>query len=147
MDVSKITERLWCGAQINDAADVAHLKSMKITHIIDAQIERDDAPLLGPDFSYLYDPIADDGQHPKPVEWFERAIMFALDAFTHHGAVVMTHCAAGINRGPSLAYAILRAQGLHRETAELLLRSGRPQVGIAYRDDADLALIQLGWYR
>jgi protein-tyrosine phosphatase len=60
---------------------------------------------------------------------------------------VLTHCAHGVNRGPSLAYAILRAQGWPRHDAYALLKERRPQVRVGYRDDADAALRALRWTR
>lgn len=46
----------------------------------------------------------------------------------------------GINRGPSMAYAIMRAGGFDGDTAAALLQDKRPVVGLAYRADADDAL-------
>lgn len=144
---SLITERLFCGAQINSDADFDELKAAGVTHIIDAQAERDDnvfepKNMIG--LTILWDPQQDDGQHPKPVEWFKNAVEFGIGALKFPGTIVLTHCAAGYNRGPSLAYAILRAQGWSQVDAKALLHSRR-SVGIAYADDADLALKTLGW--
>ena len=179
-DMNFITERLACGAQINDAADVEQIRAAGISHIIDCQSERDDSmsglnfgkvailalpsiseqalrnSLLQPGFAarvpdngdigYLWDPTQDDGQ-TKPAAWFSRGIDFALGALAHPGYAVLTHCAAGINRGPSMAYAILRAQGWDGIDAIALLRAKRPQVQVRYRGDAENALVQLGWTR
>jgi dual specificity phosphatase 3 len=144
-DFSKITERLFCGAQINNAVDMLQIVGAGVTHIIDAQVERNDGGLLEASTMYLWDPTADDGQHPKPVPWFKVAVEFATNAFADPGMIVMTHCAAGVNRGPSLAYAIMRAQGWSAIDAEAQLRKGRPQVNIAYKADAEQALRMLGW--
>jgi protein-tyrosine phosphatase len=95
---------------------------------------------------YLYDPAADDGA-PKPPEWFEHAIRFALPVLAVPGNSILVHCGAGANRGPSLAYAILRALGWTRDGAFNLIREKRPQAGIAYREHAEQALSALGWVR
>ena len=65
------------------------------------------------------------------------------------GQIVFTHCAAGHNRGPSLAYAVLRAQGWYAKDAIDLIHVERPATigGIVYAADADRALKQLGWTR
>jgi protein-tyrosine phosphatase len=142
---SRITGRVFCGGQINDSADVNELVAAGVTHIIDAQVERDDAPLMTSGLHYLWVPTADDGVHPKPVEWFSRAIEFAMPALGVPGGVVFTHCAAGVNRGPSLAYAIMRAQGWSAADAMAQLKAKRPIAQAAYADDAELALRSLGW--
>ena len=85
----------------------------------------------------------DDG-HLKSVAWFQPAIDFAMGPLAHPRFIVCTHCAAGINRGPSIAYSILRAQGLDEQLAFLMLKKARPQVNVAYRNDADAALLTQG---
>lgn len=44
-----------------------------------------------------------------------------------------------------MCYAILLAQGIDPNTAENLMRARRPQVGIAYKLDAQRAVAQLGY--
>ena len=144
-DFSQITERLFCGGQIADDSDVDHLLLSGVTHIIDAQIERNDGPLMRAGMRYLWNPTADDGEHPKPAAWFKDTIDFAMGAFITPGSVVLTHCAAGVNRGPSLAYAIMRAQGWSAADAMAQLKAKRPIAQAAYADDAELALRSLGW--
>lgn len=146
-DFSRITERLFCGGQINDSADVNALCLAGITHVIDAQIERNDGPLMISGIRYLWAPTADDGVHPKPVEWFKDAISFAMSAFLLPGCAVLTHCRAGVNRGPSLAYAIMRAQGWSAGQAMAQLKANRPIVQVAYANDAEVALKSLYWIR
>src|ERR1700680_2241114 len=161
-DFSRITELLFCGGQIKSAADAAELVEAGVTHIINAQHEHSDASRIGT-LSYLWDPTEDDDVHPKPVTWFGNAVDFALAALARPGTVVLTHCAHGVNRGPSLAYAILRAhtlrlgraesysdcrhrrEGWPRHDAYALLKERRPQVRVGYRDDADAALRALSW--
>ena len=139
-DYSKITERVY----------FEEIKAAGITHIIDAQVERDDdvyLPKILRGLSILWDPTADDGVHPKPVLWFKNCVEYGIAALSIPGSIVLTHCAAGINRGPSLAYAIMRAQGLPSADALLRLHVARPQtlVGVAYREDAEAALKVLKW--
>lgn len=57
--------------------------------------------------------------------------------------VIAHNC--GINRGPSMCYAVLLAQGLDVNTAENLIRARRPQVGLAYKQDAIRAVKELGY--
>jgi dual specificity phosphatase 3 len=143
-DFSFITERLACGAQLQGPDDIKQIIAAGITHIVDAQQERNDGVLIPANCIYLWDPTADDGQH-KPPEWFAYAITFAANAFLTPRAKLLTHCAAGVNRGPSLAYAIMRSQGWSDGEAMLQLKTKRPQVNVAYHDDANAALASLGW--
>lgn len=147
-DFSQITERVYCGAAINTLNDILDIRQAGITHIADARIEYNDGSLLveahWPLDDYLYDPALDDGL-PKPVGWFQNVLDFALPALSKPGVIVLTHCAAGVNRGPSLAYCIMRAQGWTKDDAYALIKSKRPIANIGYRADADSALIKLGW--
>jgi len=147
-DCNKITERLFIGAQVCSDEHFQQIKDWGVTHIIDAQQERDDTafePKNTQGLTILWNPTQDDGVHPKPVLWVQNAVEFAMSALAHPGNIILTHCAAGVNLGPSLGYAVLRAQGFSKEHAEFIIRSNRPQVCLAYKDDVDLALVQLGW--
>ena len=148
VDSSQITERLFTGAGISTAQDVDQLVAAGITHIIDARDDFDDESMVmssHPFVYYTWNPTPDDGHHPKPSEWFGKAVAVAMSSMVWSRTKVFAHCAAGVNRGPSLAYAILRAMGLSKDEAYNMIKAKRPQAGIAYRDDADAALQQLGW--
>lgn len=146
-DFSKITERLYTGGMIADIESLEQLLNEGVTHVIDAMSEADDLRLLKnhPKVTYIWDGALDDGVHPKPVEWFEKAINFALEALVKPGTIIYTHCAAGVNRGPSLTYAIMRAIGYSGAEAYLKIKERRPQAMMAYANDADQALLKLGW--
>ena len=62
------------------------------------------------DVTYLHHGMDDAGQR-VPAEWFDVAVGFALDALSEPGTKVLTHCHMGINRGPSLGFAVLLALG------------------------------------
>lgn len=128
---------------MNDS-DVQALIKAGITHIIDCRAEFDDSPLLVkyPQIGYLWNGVSDDGQH-KPVDWFAKSIDFGLKALTNAGAKLYCHCAAGVNRGPSTAYAVLRATGLNSIQAESMIKAGRPIALIIYMKDADAAITAL----
>lgn len=146
-NLSKITERLYCGGLIYSDDEIDWLIKNGVTHIINAaQTESNDDELvkLHPHLNYIHLGVDDDGK-PKPKEWFDKAVRYALQAYQTPGATIYCHCAAGINRGPSLTYAILRALGLSRSEAFDMIKASRPQAQIAYKADADRALIELGW--
>jgi len=145
-DFSFVTARLATGAAVSSAADVQQLLGAGITHIIDCRAEFDDGPLLASSGAhYLYDPTADDGQHPKPTAWFGAGIGFALPALAQPRTKVYAHCAAGVNRGPSIAAAILMALGINGPAVRQMIISARPQVSLAYFDDAVAAVASLGY--
>jgi len=144
MNYNFITNRVATGGRIETVQDVQTLVDAGITHIIDCRAEFDDAPLLVnfPTIKYLWNGVNDDGK-PKPVDWFQRSIEFALPALAAPGNKVYVHCAEGVNRGPSTTYAILRAQGLQFWAAELMIRFHRPIALMIYRHDADAAIVAL----
>lgn len=146
MDFNFVTSRLAVGGAIGDAINAAALVAAGITDVVDCQAEFDDHALFAaPGITdVLWVGVQDDGQL-KPVVWFETGINFAARVLALPRHKVYVHCAAGINRGPSMAYAILRAWGFSGEAAMGLLKSARPQVGVAYRNDADLAIATLGY--
>lgn len=141
-----MTARVATGAAIGDATDVQALVSAGISHVVDARGEMDDAPFFVafPQISYLWNPTQDDGQ-TKPPSYFLRTLGFSLAALAQPGHRVYLHCAAGINRGPSNAYCLLRAVGFAAGLAEQVIRAARPQVGLAYKNDADAAISILGY--
>ena len=71
-----------------------------------------------------------------PDAWFDRGVAFALDALARPGTKVLSHCHMGINRGPSLAYAVLLALGTDPVEALDALRRARPIANAWYAEDA-----------
>lgn len=143
-DFSIITPRLVTGAAVRNINDVAELFNNGVRAVIDCCAEMDDALLLSshPGFTYLWNGVWDDGTL-KPVGWFSKSINFALEAMKGSGKVY-AHCAAGVNRGPSTAFAIMLACGWTPAEAEAIIRAARPQVGLAYKGDAIAAITALG---
>lgn len=145
-DFSQITGRLLTGAAVNSSADVDALAAAGVTHIIDCRAEFDDAMLLSshPHMLYLWNGMADDGL-PKPATWFGKSFAFALPALAMPDTKIYAHCAAGINRGPSMAYALMCACGWDGPTALALIKAKRPVAQARYSGDADKAIISLGF--
>ena len=121
------------------AAQLAELVAVGVTHIIDVRIEDNDEDFvrsLAPELVYRHHGVDDAGQR-IPAEWFDVGVGFALAAWDGDpGAVVLSHCHMGINRGPSLGFAILLAQGWDPIDALDAIRRARPIAFIAYADDA-----------
>ena len=142
--VTAVTPHLILSPGPATLADIDELYGAGVRWIVDCRAEFDDAPLLAQhrDVAYLWNPTQDDGS-PKPASWFEAGYQFAkphLDA----GEPGDPHCAAEINRGPSMTYFLLRRHwSLDPAAAEKAIRDVRPQVGIRYKLDADVAIAQL----
>lgn len=145
-DFDWVTARVATGAAITSAADVDALVTAGVTHVLDARAEMDDAPLLSthPALLYCWNPTDDDGKS-KPADYWAKTLLFALPALAAPHNRVYFHCAAGINRGPSNAYAALRAQGLSPITAMGLIKTARPQAQARYSGDVDIAIPILGY--
>lgn len=141
-----ITPRLATGGSISsDQRNVQILKDAGVTWIVDCQIETDDSKVLAlAGFAYLFNGVPDDGQ-PKGADWFSRTLAFALPLLAQPNQRGLLHCAAGINRGPSSLYAVLRAVGVPPQEAMSLLKIARPQVNVAYAADVDRAIPGLGY--
>jgi hypothetical protein len=143
-----ITERLATGGALGSGdqgqQNVAALVLAGINCIIDCQGELDDSPILAKIGHYVWCPTADDGQ-TKPPAYFAPGFQLALSVLALPGGRCYTHCAAGVNRGPSMAFGILRALGLTMGEAMLLVTTGRPQAQVRYAGDADHAVQALGY--
>ncbi len=133
---------LLVGGEIKSYEDVAFLRIAGITHIINAMRDNKEQPWMERyKVKYLFNPTEDNG-HTKPTAWFKPAIDFALKALEVPTNKIYVHCRGGSNRGPSLAYAILRARGFNECEAELAIRRVR-EVGLGYRLDAEKAIKEL----
>jgi hypothetical protein len=143
-DFSMVTARLATGAAINGTDDVNALIAAGVTHVVDERAEFDDGSLLaGSGMTYLWNPVQDDGQ-PKPPAWHQANVSFAVQAYSVLHSCVYYHCAAGVNRGPSGCYAVLRAVfGFGPAQARQLIVAARPQAHIAYAADFDQWWAQL----
>lgn len=131
-----ITANLAIGGDIAEDRQLADFDSLGITHVIDCRIEWDDTPLFAehlPHVLYLHHGMDDAGQE-VPGEWFDAAIAW-IDA-AGPDAVVLTHCHMGINRGPSLGFAVLLHQGWDPIDAIKAIRAARPIAHVWYAGDA-----------
>jgi hypothetical protein len=67
--------------------------------------------------------------------WFDEGVAFAREAIESDG-VVLAHCHMGINRGPSMGFAILLALGWDAREALDAIHAARPIAFVAYAEDA-----------
>lgn len=137
-----ITPHLLVGGDLSFDNDVAvtqleELVDSGVTHIVDVRVEASDAPLvakLAPQIGYLHHGIDDAGQRVL-ADFFDTAVGYAVDAIDN-GGVVLAHCHMGINRGPSLGFAILLHQGWDPVEALTAIRRAREVAYIDYAGDA-----------
>ena len=131
-----VTSHLAVGGDIDSRDDnlagmqLAEIDALGITHVVDVRIEWNDADAFAialPHIGYLHHGMDDAGQ-AVPSEWFERAVSWIEAAGPD--AVVLTHCHMGINRGPSLGFAVLLAQGWDPVEAIAAIRAARPQANV-----------------
>lgn len=145
-DVSRVADRIWTGADLpahlgSDAVldEVDELTALGITHVVDCRLEwSDDAVYAGhaPDVAYLHHAQDDAGQQ-IPDEWWTDGTRWANQALDGNPAAqVLMHCHMGINRGPSLTYALLLSRGVGHLEGLDLIRSARPVAGCAYAEQA-----------
>jgi dual specificity phosphatase 3 len=144
-NISYVTGRVWTGGDLpselgDDAmlADLAEIQKAGITDIIDNRIEWSDEEFVrthAPHLGFLWNGADDVGQM-MPDDWFNAGVAFALEALEDPDAQVLAHCHMGINRGPSMAFAILLATGMDPVAALTAIRQARPIAAIAYDGDA-----------
>lgn len=136
-----VTARLAVGGDLASGNDeltglqLAEIGHLGITHIVDVRTEWSDAAVFLehlPQLQYLHHGMDDAGQD-VPADWFERAVSWIENAWAATpDAVVLTHCHMGINRGPSLGFAVLLALGWGPVDAISAIRAARPQANVWY---------------
>lgn len=143
-NASFVTPRLAVGGDLDQWDDhlaqcqLGELVGHGVTHVVDVRNEADDHEFverLTDCVTYLWHGMDDRGQR-VPGAWFETAVGWVEEVLEDPEAVVLTHCHMGINRGPSLGYAILLAQGVDAVDAIAVVRAARPIAAVAYAEDA-----------
>lgn len=120
------------------ARQLEELAELGLTHIVDVRAEADDEAWVGEldrTIRYLWHGVDDAGQR-IPDSWFDTGVGWVLEALADPDAVVLTHCHMGINRGPSLGYAVLLAQGWDPVDALDIIRTARRVAYVAYAEQA-----------
>ena len=111
-----------------------------ITSIVDVRIEWNDASRvkrLHPHLHYIWNGV-DDAGGDQANEWFDDVVEEVLSHLEAAGesAKVVFHCHMGINRGPSMAFAVLLALGWEPIAALDAIRTVRPIAAAIYADSA-----------
>lgn len=142
-NASRVTDQLWIGGdlEITDdelaATQLDELDSIGITAIIDCRMEWNDddwVTVAKPHIHYRWLGVDDAGQR-MPDTWFDIGTEHALTQL-NSGGTVLAHCHMGINRGPSMGFAIMLASGWDPIAALERIRQVRPIAYIGYAEDA-----------
>jgi dual specificity phosphatase 3 len=139
-----LTDDLATGGDLSYDITKAHAQAQDIieqgvTHIIDLRVESSDFDTWdGTEIQYHWLPTNDAVGHHLPQELFDAAVQIDRVARAT-GGKVLAHCHMGINRGPSVAFALLLDRGMDPIKAFDLIRRLRPQAGIYYAMDALIA--------
>lgn len=138
-----IDQRLIIGADLGFdekemKQNLGRLVEMGVTHIIDCRIEWSDEEYVAeraPEIKYLQAPHDDNGSRAS-AKWFDLGVDFAKEALNDEEAKVYVHCHMGVNRGPSMAFAILLALGWEPLTAYDRIVEVRPEACVLYAQNA-----------
>ena len=140
-----VTDKLAVGGDLSSEDEglsrlqLAEISELGITHVVDTRLEWSDEQAVAEHAShvhYLHHGMDDAGQQ-VPHEWFEQAVAWVEAAYEQDpDAIVLTHCHMGINRGPSLGFAVLLSQGWDPVEAIAAIRAARPQANVWYAADA-----------
>jgi len=118
-------------------------QDLGITHVIDNREEWSDEDVvaqLAPEIRYLYNGV-DDAGRGQPDRWFDDGVAWARQVLADPDAKVLIHCHMGINRGPSVGFAVLLALGWDPVEAIASIRRARPVANVWYAADA------LSWHQ
>lgn len=138
-DMDWLTDDLAVGGEVDPGYAVHVAQEIVVSGIgcvIDCRIEEHAFELWAqfPEVVYQWLPIDDDGR-AIPSSHFDAAVEAARFA-DGLGLKTLVHCAAGMNRGPSTALAILLDRGWQPGAAYDLIVERRPFAHVAYAIDA-----------
>jgi hypothetical protein len=120
------------------SGQISEWSAAGVSGVVDCRGEHSDAKLVGrlaPQIRYTHVGIDDNGG-PRPDTWFDAGVDRALDTLARSDGRVLVHCHMGINRGPSMAFAILLALGWESTPALEAIRAARPIAALIYAADA-----------
>jgi dual specificity phosphatase 3 len=109
-----------------------------VTDIVDLRLEWNDAAWVAeqmPQLRYQHLGVDDAGQR-MPDAWFDTGTDLILSRLQDREARVLVHCHMGVNRGPSMGFAVLLAQGWDPLDALDTIREAREVAYIGYAEDA-----------
>jgi hypothetical protein len=149
IDLQFVTPRIALGSSPRTQQDSEKLLSSGITPVLDCRLGYKEGgnesmyeEAIHSDLDYFHNGTLDDGE-AKAAQWFEKGIDYAHDVLGKTNTKLYVHCQSGVERAPSMVYAILQTFGYSSEESEMLIRKARPYVLLGYQKDADNAIQSL----
>jgi dual specificity phosphatase 3 len=142
-NADRVLDNLWIGGDLaveDEGIARGQLEALYdagVRQIVDCRIEWDDSDWVlaeRPDVDYRWLGVDDAGQ-TMPDEWFETG----TDAVLEHlegGGASLVHCHMGINRGPSMGFAVMLRLGWDPVDALERIVERRPVAYVDYAEDA-----------
>ena len=122
-----VSKRLAFGSAITTWSHVEKLQALGITHIINLRHGKHGKKVR--EFKNLWLPFRDD-KEPRPKWFYRRALRFYRKAMRRPKSKVLCMCHHGVRRSASLAYFLLREDGLSIAKATSTVLKARPQARI-----------------
>jgi hypothetical protein len=140
--IREVTDGLFISGDLHHSDDAASAQladwvTAGVTHILDVRQEWSDKEFVAacqPEVGYRHLGTHDDGGEQSN-EWFDAGARYACTV-DRPGNGLLVHCHMGINRGPSMAFAILLDRGWSTTDALDAIAAARPIAAISYADDA-----------
>ena len=139
----EVTDRLYVCGDLPQSGDGFAKMLTKwvdegITHIVDVRGECSDEAWVAetaPHINYSWHGTHDAGGEQNDA-WFDEGVKAVTKALETPKAKVVVHCHMGVNRAPSMAYAVLLQLGYGIEEGLHAIRDARPIAAILYADSA-----------
>lgn len=140
----RVTPWLYVSGDLPHDPEAARLQlaewaSLGVTDIVDVRGEWSDEDFVAehaPDIRYHYWGTHDNGGLQTD-DWFYNGMRLVRTLRKNEAEpVFMVHCHMGINRGPSMAFAMMLETGVAPVDALTQIRAARPIAAIAYAEDA-----------
>lgn len=116
-----------------------------VTDILDVRGEFSDEEYVkahAPQLRYHYLGTHDDGGN-QDKSWFEAGVKVLHEVLAEPEGLLLVHCHMGVNRGPSMGFALLLDQGWTVVDALDAILEARPIVGLIYAASAVRAIGEL----
>lgn len=142
-NADRVLERLWVGGDLETQDEgfarvqLDALYDAGVRQIVDCRLEWDDREWVlaeRPDVDYRWLGVDDAGQ-TMPDEWFEAGTSAVVEHLEGGGASLV-HCHMGINRGPSMGFAVMLRLGWDPVEALDRIVGRRPVAYVDYAEDA-----------
>jgi hypothetical protein len=139
MKLFRVSKRLAFGSAVTTWGHVEKLQAFGITHIVNLRHGKHGKKVR--QFKNLWLPFRDNLK-PRPKWFYRRALLFYQKAMLRPRPKVLCMCHHGLRRSASLAYFLLRVDGLTPACAKSTVLKARPRARIvpAYQDSSEYFL-------